>query len=293
MTTTPIAWFGGKRFLVPTLLRLMPPHHTYVEVFGGSGALLFAKHPSPIEVYNDLDSGLVHFFRVLRNPEQAKQLKLLLELTPYAREEYCDAMQSWKDCADPVEKARQWFVIASMSFAGRFATSWGYSSQGGADKMRQVGAYHSMIQRIEDATTRLRDVAIDHRNYKDVLYAYDTPDTLFYCDPPYIPESRTSSGEYTHEMTRDDHVQLLDILQGIKGMVMLSGYHSELYDARLDAWDCIEMTTVAHSRGATRFIGKGAGVRSINVPRTECIWLNPAACNRQDLFSHAGIVVGG
>src|SRR5690242_14460533 len=99
MTTQPFGkpfpWYGGKGALAPLLVSLLPVHEVYCEVFGGSGALLFAKPPSRLEVFNDLDSGVVQFFRVLRNPQQAEALQRALTLTPYAREEYYDCLGHW------------------------------------------------------------------------------------------------------------------------------------------------------------------------------------------------------
>jgi len=66
---SPMWWFGGKGKMVKKLLPLIPQHKIYVEVFGGGASLLFAKEPSPVEVYNDLNSDLVNFFRVLRDPK--------------------------------------------------------------------------------------------------------------------------------------------------------------------------------------------------------------------------------
>lgn len=56
---SPIWWFGGKGNMVAKLLPLIPPHRTYVEPYGGGASLLFAKNPSPVEVYNDLNQAVV------------------------------------------------------------------------------------------------------------------------------------------------------------------------------------------------------------------------------------------
>lgn len=93
MHVKPFAWYGGKEALAPRLVSLLPKHDVYCEVFGGSGALLFAKAPSRLEIFNDLDSGVVNFFRVLRNAEQFQELVRALKLTPYAREEYYQCFQ--------------------------------------------------------------------------------------------------------------------------------------------------------------------------------------------------------
>lgn len=96
---------------------------------------------------------------------------------------------------------------------------------------------------------------------------HDRPDTLHYVDPPYVlstrwkgdPTARTRRG-YLHELTDDDHVELLGFLQDLAGMVVLSAYDHPIYEAALDGWQRIEIDTFAD------------GAR----PRTEIVWLNPA-----------------
>ena len=85
---SPTYWTGGKARLVHRLLPLLPQHEAFCELFGGSGALLFSKRPVAVEVYNDLDAGLVGFFRVLRDPAQFDFFSHKVQLTPYSRQEY-------------------------------------------------------------------------------------------------------------------------------------------------------------------------------------------------------------
>jgi site-specific DNA-adenine methylase len=94
MSKAPITWFGGKSRQLHWLLPLFPPHQVFVDVFGGSGAVLLGKPPSPVDVYNDIDGRLVNLFRVLRDEEQAQRLIKSLELTPFSRSEFMA-------CADP------------------------------------------------------------------------------------------------------------------------------------------------------------------------------------------------
>lgn len=93
---SPITWFGGKGMMASKILPYFPEHHTYAEPFGGGASMLFAKPPSPVEVYNDMDSGLVNFFRVLRDPEAFERFHHLAALTPYSREEYCHCRSTWE-----------------------------------------------------------------------------------------------------------------------------------------------------------------------------------------------------
>jgi len=104
----PFPWMGGKVWLAKRLAENLPQHHTYVEVFGGAAALLLAKPPSPVEVYNDIDSGLVNFFRVLRDEEKFKRFMRMVTLTPYSREEYNAARERWRDVENDVERAYLW-----------------------------------------------------------------------------------------------------------------------------------------------------------------------------------------
>ncbi|GIW05154.1 MAG: hypothetical protein KatS3mg059_1774 [Thermomicrobiales bacterium] len=98
-------WFGGKGRLVHRIIALMPPHRIYVEPFGGAATVLLNKPPSPVEVYNDVDEGLVGFFRVLSDPDLFAQFYRRVAVLPYSRKLYDDARRTWRDEPDPVKRA--------------------------------------------------------------------------------------------------------------------------------------------------------------------------------------------
>nr|MBA3826420.1 DNA adenine methylase [Ktedonobacterales bacterium] len=130
MVSAPFPWFGGKRRLAPWIIPHFPAHTTYVEVFGGSAAVLFAKPPSALEIYNDLDGELVHFFRVLRDPVLAMDLSERLAWTPYSREEWRTCLTQLRagEEVDDVERARRWFVAVAQSFSSNVTSgSWRHS----------------------------------------------------------------------------------------------------------------------------------------------------------------------
>jgi DNA adenine methylase len=275
----PFPWYGGKEVLAPYLVTLLPPHEVYVEVFGGSGALLFAKQPSKLEIYNDIDSGLVNFFRVMRDREQSDELQRLLQLTPYAREEYHECRRTWQDTSDSIEKARRWYVgtVQSMNSSMR---SGGWSSTK-APGSNPASKWQSHIAHLPEITGRLNYVQIDHRDFATVMAAYDSPDTIFYLDPPYTPDSRMKQNCYDHEMTTEDHERMLGQIKRLRGMVVLSGYESLLYHEALTGWDYIRKSFPCSSAGRTRGTGlQGDGVILASQMRTECIWRNPAAAAR-------------
>src|SRR5262249_42030746 len=121
---------------------------------------------------------------------------------------------------------------------------------------------------LDECTTRLASVQIDHRDFEAVIRSYDSPETCFYLDPPYLWQTRQKSRCYQHEMREEDHARLLSTVLSVKGMVILSGYTHHLYQEALSGWDCIECTAASTS---------AAGVNGADAPaRRECVWRNTA-----------------
>jgi len=260
--------------MVKKLLPLIADHRVYVEPFGGGASLLFSKEPSPVEVYNDLDSGLVNFFRVLRDRRQFKRLQFLASLTPYAREEFEWALQTWRECANPADKAHRWFIVARMSFSGRFGASWGFSVTSTSRRMASsVSSYLSAVEHLPNVCDRLLRVQIEHAAALQVIRTYDTKETLFYVDPPYVHSTRRSGG-YLHEMADDDHRELVDLLLSVKGRVILSGYSNPLYlQLEKRKWHRIDWQTDCSASGTRQTALKGEIGRAER-RRVESVWMN-------------------
>jgi len=269
--------------MVKKLLPLIPQHKIYVEVFGGGASILFAKEPSPVEVYNDLNSDLVNFFRVLRDTPKFAEFHRLVSLTPYSREEYNFCRKTWESCEDDVERAYRWFVVARMSFGGIFGTGWGYVvTASGKGMARSTNAWLSAIDMLPEIHERIMRVQIDNDDFRMIIPRYDTPDTCFYIDPPYVPETRETQNAYKCEMTLQDHQDLVAMLLDVKGAVILSGYRHDVYTPlELAGWTRHDFPTACAAAGRTRYTcihGKGAALE--NVPRIESVWLNPHAIER-------------
>jgi len=273
----PVLWFGGKGHLADKIVALFPPHHTYVEPFGGGASVLFAKAPSPVEVYNDLDEGLVNFFRVLRNREQFEEFHRLVSLTPYSRAEYYSCRSTWEECEGPVERAYRWYVVARQAFSGCLGGGWGpaitHSRRGMAGT---TAGWLSVIERLPEIAERLLRVQVECQDWRVILERYDRPETLFYLDPPYIHETR-KAGEYKHELSDDDHRDLVDILLNIRGMAVLSGYQHPIYGPLENAgWQRHDYEVPCFAAGRTRatgILGNGASLRM--QPRIESVWIKP------------------
>ncbi len=232
---SPINWFGGKYYMAKKIVDLFPEHKMYVEVFGGAGHLLFKKEASEIEVYNDIDSGLVSFFRVLRDENKFAKLKQKLDLTPYSREEFYNCRDTWKTEKDEIEKVRKWYTCVMQSFSSNFNT-WSHSKSKSRRGMSQaVSQWLGKIENdLPNAVERLKAVQIENVDYKELIKKYDGADTLFYLDPPYIHETRKMTYEYAHELESSQHKELVEILLHIKGKAILSGYDHEIYNTLLN-----------------------------------------------------------
>ena len=269
--------------LARRIVSLFPSHETYVEPFGGGGAVLFAKPPSPVEVYNDLDSGLVNFFRVLRDRRKFKVLQLLAGLTPYSREEYERFRRTWEAARSDIRMAYEWLVVARMSFSGIFGASWkmGVTSGGTKRLSQNVAVWLSTISMLPEAHARLMRVQVEKKDFRSVLDTYDRPATLFYLDPPYVPETRRC-GAYRHELVFKDHEDLTRLLLGLKGMAILSGYRHEVHRPLEKAgWKRVDVKVFCTAAGGTQASGIiGEGSRSKTQKRVESIWISPRAQKR-------------
>ena len=271
------------------LLPLLPRHHTYVEPFGGGASLLFAKTPAPVEVYNDIDKGLVNFFRCLRDRDGFREIRRLARLTPYSRAEWNAARETWRDETDPIRRAFLWFVVARMSFSGSFGASWASAvTASGRGMAGTVSKWLTTLGELGRVHRRLMRVQIECADWRVILDRYDTPETLMYCDPPYVHGTR-SAGGYAHEMTDADHAELVQRLIGLKGTAVLSGYANEAY-ARLEAagWGRIDWRTACHAAARTRATGiLGTGASRRMQSRIESVWLSPKGGAGGPLFEEA------
>jgi len=258
----PFAYYGGKARLAPWIVSLMPPHQIYVEPCLGGGAVFFAKSPTEHEILNDVDGSLVAFFRALR--DQPDELIRLCEATPYARDELAAADPNEEGITD-LEIARRWWVSVNQSFnkTGRHNNGFAASAAAGSGEAKTT---KRRLQRLHQVADRLRDAVIENRPVVDLVATFDTPRTLFYIDPPYVKESRTNvSTAYRNEMGEDEHRALAAELEACRGVVLVSGYDSLLYDEIFAGWHRAETSVL--KRTSNRHRDQREAV-------TEVIWSN-------------------
>jgi DNA adenine methylase len=232
----PLKWHGRKFYLAPKIVALMPPHVHYVEPYAGGLSVMLATDPEGrSEVANDIDGNLTNFWRVLQDEDTFARFHRFMQAVPFSEVEWQDAASSKTD--DPVERAVRFFIHCRQSLAGRMDGFAPLSRTRTRRRMNeQVSAWLNAVDGLPLVHRRLKRVAILNRDALEVIRQQDGRETLFYLDPPYLGETRTSDDVYAHEMDASRHAELLDTILKCTGRVMLSGYPSELYDTRLQGW---------------------------------------------------------
>ena len=265
-----LRYHGGKWMLAPWIIDHFPTHRIYTEAFGGAASVLIRKPRARlVEVYNDLDGEIVNLFRVLRHHDTAGALREVLKNTPFARDEF---FLSYEPAEDPLEQARRTVVRSFFGFGSDSASgaTTGFRANGNRNNAHPARDFANYPAAMEAFTDRLKGVVIENRPAEEIIAQHDTPDTLHYCDPPYTHGSRSAytvrTGKgYRHEMTDDDHRLLAEVLHGAEGMVVVSGYHSALYDELYSDWQTSSCKAIADG-----------GPDAPALERVEVLWLNQA-----------------
>jgi DNA adenine methylase len=263
----PFQWVGSKYEQADWIACHFPRHITYVEGFAGAAGVLLWKEPSPVEVYNDLDNGLVNFFTVCR--DRPEELARGLLFSPYSRSEWEVSVTGHdKEGLDPLERARRFAVVARQSMGGIWGKAW--SSVIAHSRRGMASGNSRWLNLPEDVlavAARLARVQIENLPALDCIRRYDREATLFYLDPPYVGTER-SPKMYQHEMDLAQHTALLDALGGVTGLVVLSGYPNALYNDRLASWRRVERSVTCRSNVRTD------GQLASRPKRVEVLWMN-------------------
>lgn len=256
--TPPLKWHGGKSYLADKIIGLMPPrcknpnapdkddlgYLHFCEPYFGGGAVLLANDPSGIsEVENDINGQLSLFWRVLQSETLFPKFHRIIEAMPFSQYEYQTSVDLLKQAPDyhpdGVIESAAFFCQCRQSLAGRmksFAPLSRNRTRRGMNE--QASAWLNAIEGLPAVHARLKRVAILCDDAVKVILSQDGPRTLYYLDPPYASDTRASPDVYQHEMTTDQHHELLSTLANIKGRFLLSGYRNDLYDkhAELNQW---------------------------------------------------------
>ena len=243
---------GSKQRIAPWIISHMPKHHSYLEPYAGGIAVLLNKEPSRIETINDLDNDVVNLFRVIR--EKREELIEQVVYTPYARAEYDASFAGGTD----VDRAKNFLIRSGMGFGFRLCEKTGFKRDIYAREAAYAVRYWNDLPAvIIGVAQRLKMVQVENRPAVELIKSFNHSNVLIYADPPYVLSTR-SRKMYQHEMSDQDHIELLEALLLHTGPVMLSGYDNDIYNEYLAGWR--KESTPARAENS--------------LPRTEVLWMN-------------------
>lgn len=228
---SPLIWFGGKSKVAHHIISRMPDHTCYVEPFGGAAHVIAQKPPVYSEVYNDIDGEVVNFLIVARS--EPDRFQHACDSLPYSRAIY----EKWKREEPPnddFERAVRFFYVNRSGIANgnsdsAFSTDTGWRH---SKEHNTARTYRSACEIIPAFADRMKSVMIDNRDFRDIIRVYDAPYTLFYVDPPYIGREKYYAGGFMEQ----DHRDLAEMLNRIKGKAIISYYDDALLDELYPGW---------------------------------------------------------
>lgn len=246
---------GSKWGAAGWIISHFPGHHSYLEPYFGSGAVLFNKPRSNIETVNDLDDNVVNLFQWVK--DDPERLAHEIYYTPYSRQVYDMAFA--REPKGSLQKAVNFYIRLQMGHGFRTngeKVGWKNDVQG-RERAYAAKDWCSLPEKILQAAERLRGVQIECMPAVELIKRFNYSNVLIYADPPYMLETRHGK-QYRCEMSDEDHEELLEVLMDHRGPVLISGYDSPLYNDRLKDWYREE--AVSYSQVASR--------------KTEVLWMN-------------------
>lgn len=277
-----LKYHGGLYYQAPKIVALFPNRLRYdhfLDACVGGGSVFLAHDPEgKSEVINDLSGDLSNFWRVLRDPMKCDSLIRILVATPFSAWEWRASIDNLRlrpkgDWADwprmiQVKRAADYFVMSRQSLAGRFGKDPAFAAvtqtRLRANMNEQVSAWLSSVEQLPKVHERMHRALVLKHDVIGLLKKWDTPRTLVYLDPPWMPETRDAVNVYEYEMGPAKHEEMLGILCAYdKAFVVISGRHCDLYDKRLGGWRIHE---IIHKSSA----GGGDEKRDM----THTVWCN-------------------
>ena len=261
---------GGKHYLAPWIVSNFPDRrtwHLYREPYFGGGSVLFEQDPDGIsEAVNDKDTILTSMWDCIRDASLYPEFARRVSLTPFSEIEFDRATETLRDPnISAMDKAVACFIRARQSRQG-IGVDYATPTKRLRRRMHEnVSAWLSAVERLPEVHERIKRVEIRSLEACEFIRMYDNPQAFFYCDPPYLQDTRSAPEVYEYEMTHKDHCRLLNTLCQIKGKFMLSGYYSSLYNGNATAYGW---------RRLEKIIDNKASSKKEKDKKVECIWMN-------------------
>lgn len=219
---TPISYYGGKQKMLKHILPLIPEHKTYCEPFFGGGSIYFNKSESQVEIINDQNNEVINFYQILKN--HYNELEKEIQTSLHSRELHRRAKVIYEnpELFDDIKRAWAFWMLTNQGFSNIIGKGWGYDKHGTCTRRIKT----KIDNFTQDLSKRLQNTQIECNDALKVIPVYDTPDTFFYCDPPYF---NSDCGHYKG-YSKQDFINLLEQLSQIKGKFLLSSYKSDILE---------------------------------------------------------------
>lgn len=218
----PMTYAGSKYDSLKFIMDKIPYRKVFVDVFGGGGTVTLNRKPSKLDVFNDRHSGITAFYKCIQNREKLDRLIEILEHLPHSREMHSTFMKEWGDEEDDVMRAAKFYYVVQVSFGGLCRT---YGRAVDPKSASQVQKARSNIKHFDYIHQRFKDVQIENLDWRMMFKDYDSADTVFYLDPPYV-----GCNIYDFRMSNAEHEEMCHRAFECEGFVALSGYENKIYD---------------------------------------------------------------
>ena len=244
-------WKGGKARLAARLIPLFPPHRCYVEPFGGMASVLLNKPKAETEIYNDRDERLVGLFNSIKYHPDALDNELAWMLK--SRHTF-DRFKEQPGITE-IQRAARFLFHQCLGFAGK-GEVFGTGIKSGGTTLRSIDGMRAMAERIR---IRFASVTVEWLDWEQCMQKYDSPDTFFYCDPPYH-----GTDGYRPAFVERDREALALRLRGIQGKFLLNDSDNKQMRQLYRGFEISVLKTALGLNGATRG-SKAGGLKHLTV----------------------------
>lgn len=250
-----LQYYGSKAALSRKIMELLPTHVQYAELYFGTGALFFNKPMVSINYLNDIDPNLYNFFKILKT--ETNEFVNYVETIPYCQKSFDDHSEE-DPFADDFDRAVSYYVRTQMS--------WGGLGKHFIGVPKFIAKFHKTLELIPEIAKRLQQSTFTNKDTVEVIKEIDSKKMLFYLDPPYYSPERRRTSVYRHEMSKQQHITLLETILQSKGTFFISGYSNHLYEEAFEDWKRYEFEVTVNYAGSTGECSKPIS--------TEIIWTN-------------------
>lgn len=254
----PFGWVGGKSQLATDIVKMMPEHEMYVEVFAGGLNVLYAKPKINLEVVNDINGELINLHRHIRKSPES--LSFYLKQLLISRELFDDMKFKRFKPRNDIERAAVYYYLISQSF--------GSKGDNFAMSTKSFRKPKDIYKSFYKWSRRLRNTTIENMSFEKLIKTYDKEAALFYCDPPYYKTEKyyKNIGEFGEK----EHKLLADTLRKCNGKWLVSYNDCEFIRELYQGFNILESKEVEYLLGKNAH-GKRKVVREIYICNYEVV----------------------